>query len=58
MLLIPFAAPLAALADRGLRLLTGCPPQPPSFDGLLDELFARWPLDADEAPRPDARVAA
>lgn len=48
MLLSPIAAFLAALADRGLRLLTGCPPEPPSFEGLLDELFTRWPLDADE----------
>lgn len=23
-------------------------PKPVSFDGLLDELFARWPLDHDE----------
>ena len=23
-------------------------PQQPSFDGLLDELYAIWPLDADE----------
>lgn len=54
MLLSPIAPFLAALADRALRLLTGCPPAPPSFDGLLDELFARWPLDAEEVGTPRA----
>lgn len=58
MLLSPFAAILAALADRALRLLTGCPPAPPSFDGLLDELFRSWPLDADERPGSGPRAAA
>ena len=48
MVLTVFAPFLAALSDRALRLLTGCPPAAPSFDGLLDELFARWPLDAEE----------
>lgn len=48
MLLTLFAPFLSGFADRALRLLTGCPPAPPSFDGLLDELFARWPLDAEE----------
>lgn len=60
MLLSPFAAILADLADRALRLLTGDRPEPPRFDGLLDELYATWPLDASEvhsAPVP-ARVAA
>jgi hypothetical protein len=60
MLLSPFAAILAKLADRALRLLTGCPPEPPRFVGLLDELYAAWPLDAHEvqsAPVP-VRIAA
>lgn len=60
MLLSPFAAILADLADRALRWLVGCPPEPPRFDGLLEELYAAWPLDADEvhsAPVP-VRAAA
>jgi hypothetical protein len=55
MLLSPFAAFLAALADRALRFLTGCPSSPPSFEGLLDELYFHWPLDAEELPGADAR---
>jgi hypothetical protein len=39
---------LAALAERTLRWLSGRPPEPPSFEGLIDELFAAWPLDAVE----------
>lgn len=31
-----------------LTAISGRRPQPPSFDGLLDELYAIWPLDADE----------
>jgi hypothetical protein len=31
-----------------LAALSGRRPQQPSFDGLLDELYAIWPLDADE----------
>jgi hypothetical protein len=56
MVLSFFAAQLAALADRALRLLTGCPSAPPSFDGLLEELHSHWPLDADELPLADARL--
>lgn len=58
MLLSPFAALLASIADRGLRLLTGAPPEPPSFDGLLDELFRSWPLDAGETGHGSVRAAA
>ena len=58
MLLSLFAPFLAARTDRALRHLTGCPPAPPSFDGLLDELFASWPLDADEMEDPRDRAAA
>ena len=31
-----------------LAAFSGRRPQPPSFEGLLDELYAIWPLDADE----------
>lgn len=63
MLLSPFAATLARLADKALQLITGCPPAPPSFDNLLAELFDTWPLDAEEAlrrpaPRLDLPAAA
>ena len=58
MLLSFFASFLAARTDRALRLLTGCPPAPPSFDGLLDELFSSWPLDAGEVGDLPDRAAA
>jgi hypothetical protein len=57
MLLSPFAATLARLADKALQLITGCPPAPPSFDNLLEELFESWPLDAEEElRRPASRL--
>lgn len=31
-----------------LAAFSGRRPQQPNFDGLLDELYAIWPLDADE----------
>lgn len=48
MLLSPFASTLAKMADRALQLITGCPPAPPTFADLLEELFESWPLDAAE----------
>jgi hypothetical protein len=55
MLPSPVAVFLANLADRALRRLTGRPPAPPSFEGLLDDLYSHWPPEADERPRDDAR---
>jgi hypothetical protein len=44
---------LFALSDRfdeALRRVTGRPPKPPRFDGLMRELFALWPLEAGDCP--------
>jgi hypothetical protein len=48
--MVPMAllAMLCDVADRALGRLGLRAPAPPSFEGLLDELFARWPLDAVE----------
>ena len=48
MLLSLFASFLGTRTNLALRLLTGLPPASPNFDGLLDELYASWPLDARE----------
>jgi len=36
---------LARIMDRVFRFVSGRPPRPPEFDGLLQELFAVWPED-------------
>lgn len=39
---------LALAFGRIFTWMTGGPPEPPSFEGLVAELFACWPLDAAE----------
>ena len=61
MLLSPFASFLGARTDWALRLLPGSRPVRPGpvrprpvrprFEGLLDELYASWPLEAAERER-------
>ncbi|WP_176559252.1 hypothetical protein [Rubellimicrobium roseum] len=46
---------VATLAALPLSRAQGLDDDPPSFAGILDELFDVWPLDADEEREVRAR---
>jgi len=56
MFLTSLVATLAALSSSRVR--AGGNVTPPSFAGILDELFSVWPLEPEEEDAVRARYAA